>query len=132
MSVVPETHQDLLDNPNIAVLTTVGPDGLPQSTAVWFIETEQKYIQVSFADHSVKARNLRGNPKANLFIFDPQNPFRTLELRLIGKVTNDPEKASVHAFASRYGVPDEFLLNLPGERAVATFDVVKVATFSGV
>lgn len=132
MNTVPETHQDLLDNPNIAVLTTIGPDGMPQSTAVWFLVTEQGFIQVSFADHSIKARNLRANPKANLFIFDPQNPFRTLELRLDAAVTRDPDKKSVPAFASRYGVPDEFLLSLPGERAVATFDIVKVAAFSGV
>lgn len=129
---VPASHQDLLDNPNIAVLTTIDENGQPQSTAVWYLVDEDGYLNVSFADHSVKARNLRGNPNANLFIFDPQNPFRTLELRLHGSVANDPEKASVPVFASRYGVPDEFLLSLPGERAVATFEIQKAVAFSGV
>ena len=34
---VPDTHTDLLESPYTSVLTTVGADGLPQSTAVWYL-----------------------------------------------------------------------------------------------
>src|SRR5688572_27542177 len=35
-TAVPESHAGLLDAP-VGVLTTIGKDGFPQATAVWFI-----------------------------------------------------------------------------------------------
>ena len=35
MKTLPGSHQDLLNGTNTAVFTTIGNDGLPQSTAVW-------------------------------------------------------------------------------------------------
>ena len=34
---IPDTHVDLLSQPLVGVLTTIGADGLPQSTALWFL-----------------------------------------------------------------------------------------------
>jgi hypothetical protein len=31
----PESHRDLIDGPYTVVLTTVMPDGQPQTTSVW-------------------------------------------------------------------------------------------------
>lgn len=33
---IPASHPDLLSQPLTAVLTTIGTDGRPQSTAVWY------------------------------------------------------------------------------------------------
>src|SRR4051794_11938823 len=44
---LPPTHADLVTNPNTAVLTTVGPGGQPQSTAVWFLVDDDGVLKSS-------------------------------------------------------------------------------------
>ena len=36
MTAIPDTHRDLL-NSAVGVLATLGPDGQPQVTALWFL-----------------------------------------------------------------------------------------------
>jgi PPOX class probable F420-dependent enzyme len=126
---VPETHADLLANPNTAVLTTVGRDGQPQSTAIWYLVDDDGVLKTSITTDRQKYRNLMRNPKATLFVFDPMNPFRTLEIRATVTLSPDPEKALVAKAAERYSTPVE-VLDAPGsERAVATFEPVRVVAF---
>lgn len=123
---VPDSLTDLLHGPNTAVLTTVGADGLPQSTAVWYLVGEDGVLRTSITTDRQKYRNLVRHPKATLFILDPTNPYRTIEIRANVELTPDPEKAMVHEFADKYGVPVETLLQAGGDRVVATFDPIKV------
>ncbi|MGH2473660.1 MAG: pyridoxamine 5'-phosphate oxidase family protein, partial [Candidatus Limnocylindrales bacterium] len=43
--IVPESHRDLLDS-RFATLATVGPDGRPQVSEVWFL-AEDDAVRVS-------------------------------------------------------------------------------------
>jgi PPOX class probable F420-dependent enzyme len=124
---VPDTHADLLEAPNTAVLTTVGPNGLPQSTAVWFL-VENGVVKTSITTDRQKYRNLTRNPKATLFVLDPQNPFRTIEIRATVKLTPDPDKGLLPKFADRYDVPLAALEQAGGDRVVADLTPVRVVT----
>src|SRR5438067_8900811 len=104
-TALPATHADLLDAPNTAVLTTVGADGQPQSTAVWYLVDDDGALKTSITTDRQKYRNLTRNPKATLFILDPANPFRTLEIRATVKLAPDPDKALLPKFAARYKTP---------------------------
>jgi PPOX class probable F420-dependent enzyme len=123
---VPESLTDLLNGPNTAVLTTVGADGLPQSTAVWYLVGDDGILRTSITTDRQKYRNLVRHPKATLFILDPTNPYRTIEIRANVELTPDPDKAMLPLFAEKYGVPVEVLQQAGGDRVVATFDPVKV------
>ena len=46
MNTVPESHRDLLAS-DVAVLATVGPDGYPQVTALWFLLDEDGALKLS-------------------------------------------------------------------------------------
>src|SRR4051794_18155823 len=124
---VPASHADLLTDPNTAVLTTVGTDGVPQSTAVWFL-VEDGVLKTSVLTSRQKYRNLQHNPKATLFVFDPANPFRTLEVRATVDVSPDPGKTLLPKFAARYSTPVE-VLDQPGDRATVTFTPQRVVAF---
>jgi PPOX class probable F420-dependent enzyme len=124
---VPDTHADLLEAPNTAVLTTVGPNGLPQSTAVWFL-VENGVVKTSITTDRQKYRNLTRNPKATLFVLDPQNPFRTIEIRATVELTPDPDKGLLPKFADRYDVPLAALEQAGGDRVVADLTPVRVVT----
>lgn len=123
---VPESVTDLLHGTNTAVLTTVGADGLPQSTAVWYLIGNDGVLRTSITTDRQKYRNLVRHPKATLFILDPTNPYRAIEIRANVQLTPDPDKAMLPQFAARYGVPVEMLQQAGGDRVVVTFDPVKV------
>src|SRR5690242_19627027 len=99
---VPETHVDLLSLPLVGVLTTIGADGLPQSTALWFLLDEGE-LKMSVRTDRQKYRNLLANPKATLFIFDPQSSARTLEIRGEVEISPDHDKEQAQRFAAVYG-----------------------------
>src|SRR3954468_1886133 len=123
---VPDSHADLLDAPNTAVLTTVGPDGQPQSTAVWFLVDDDGLLKTSITTDRQKYRNLTRNPKATLFVLDPANPFRSIEVRATVELRPDTDKALLPKFAARYSTPVEMLDQPGSDRVVATLTPVRV------
>ena len=94
---IPESHRDLL-NADVGVLATVGSDGRPQLSAVWFL-AERDNIALSLNTARQKTKNLTTNAAATLFILDRQNPYRYLEVR--GDATIEPDDDYV--FADRVG-----------------------------
>ncbi|MFV0524119.1 MAG: PPOX class F420-dependent oxidoreductase [Acidimicrobiales bacterium] len=122
---VPDTHADLLDGAHTAVFTTVGVDGLPQSTAVWYLVDDDGVLKTSITTDRQKYRNLVRNAKATLFILDPANPYRTLEIRATVELAPDPDKTLLPKFAERYSTPIE-ILDIPGDRVIATFTPARV------
>ncbi len=58
MSTVPESHRALLDLP-ITTLATVGPDGRPQLSAVWFLVDEVDGDQVFKVSLNTRGRRRR-------------------------------------------------------------------------
>ncbi len=80
-SAVPESHRDLLRSPLTATLTTIDVNGRPRSTAVWYLVDDDRQLKGSVTSDRQKYKNLRHNLNCDLFIIDPQNPFRTLEIR---------------------------------------------------
>jgi PPOX class probable F420-dependent enzyme len=117
MPTIPESHRDLLDAP-VASLSTIGPDGLPQVSALWFL-AEDDTITMSLNTARQKTKNMTARPVATLFILDVANPARYLEVR--GNVTIEPDDD--YEFASKlgakYGMDDMRVLDGPGEHRVA-------------
>lgn len=124
MSAIPSSHTDLLDSP-VAVLATVGPDGRPQLSAVWFV-AEGDTVRVSLNDTRQKTKNLRANPACNLFILDTARPSRYLELRGDARIEPDPEYQFAAQVNAKYDA-DVKAYDGPGSsRVVVTIDPVRV------
>ena len=77
---MPESHYDLLDGPPVAALTTVMPDGQPQTTVVW-CNFDGTHVLVNTMRGFRKEKNMRCNPKVTLLAYDPRNPLRFVEVR---------------------------------------------------
>lgn len=77
---IPETHRDLFGGGYYVALTTMMPDGQPQTTPVW-CNCEGDFVLVNTMRGFQKEKNMRTNPKATLLAFDPKNPSRNIELR---------------------------------------------------
>jgi PPOX class probable F420-dependent enzyme len=118
MTSIPESHQDLAQAPLVASLSTVGADGTPQVTAIWFV-VDGDAVKTSFVTARQKYMNVVAHPQATLFIIDPQNPFRTLEIRGTVDVGEDPGLELFEKVVRHYGQdPETFPAPREGRVAV--------------
>lgn len=117
MPSIPDSHRDLLDT-QVASLATIGPDGRPQVSALWFL-ADGDTLKLSLNTARQKTKNMMERPHATLFLLDLANPARYLEVR--GDVTIEPDDD--YRFASqlgaKYGMDDMSVMDGPGERRVA-------------
>ena len=77
---VPQSHRDLLKRPIHAVLTTMMPDGQPQSSLVW-CDYDGEHVLISTTCERQKGKNMAANPRVTLLIIDPDDSSRYLEVR---------------------------------------------------
>lgn len=77
---IPESHRYLIDGPYDVAVTTIMPDGQPQTTPMW-CNRESDFVLINTMKGFRKERNMRANPKVALLAYDPRNPPRYIEIR---------------------------------------------------
>jgi len=115
MTTIPASHQDLL-GAQVATLATLGGDGGPQLSEVWFL-AEDGTVRMSLSTTRQKVRNLQRRPTCSLLILDLANPYRYLEIRGDAEIEPDPD----YAFAGKLGAKyqsDLRDMDEPGESRV--------------
>lgn len=95
---LPFAVREFLGQPHPAALATLGRDGAPQATAVWFL-LEAEVLLVNTARGRSKARNLDRDPRVALAVFDAQEPSRSVQVR--GRVQGRREGAAAAADLQR-------------------------------
>ena len=118
-ATIPPSHHDLLDSPIPVALATVGPTGHPQVTAIWAVRDGDTVV-TSLAGVRQKLKNLQARPQATVFVVDPANPYRTLEIRGDVKIDPDPDLVTLGRILAAYGTD---LASFPGpleDRATVT------------
>jgi PPOX class probable F420-dependent enzyme len=99
---IPDTHLDLVECPPVAALTTVMPDGYPQTSVVW-CDFDGTRVRVNTMRGFQKERNMRRDPHVTLLCYDPRRPLRYLEIRgVVEDMTEDGAAAHLDALASKY------------------------------
>jgi len=117
MPTIPDSHRALLDGP-VGVLTTIGPDSLPQSTAVWFLFDEAAgAVRFSLNTARQKVKNLSARPAAGFIVLDPASPYRTIELRGNVEIQADDDYAFADEFGKKYNA-DLRKMDQPGQKRV--------------
>jgi PPOX class probable F420-dependent enzyme len=124
MGIIPASHRDLLEA-RVATFATVGIDGYPQLSEVWFL-AEDDVIRLSLNSDRQKTKNIVRHPACTLFILDLANTYRYLELRADALVEPDDD----YRFADRVGAKYDSDLRAhdqPGQsRVVVTLHPHKV------
>jgi PPOX class probable F420-dependent enzyme len=121
---IPASHHDLLQA-RVATLATVGSDGRPQLSAVWFV-AEGDTVRLSLNRGRQKVKNLLANPACNLFILDLEQPFRYLELRGDAEIAPDPDYEFAARVSAKYDT-DVKAFDGPGDsRVVVTVRPTRV------
>ncbi|MEV8534020.1 PPOX class F420-dependent oxidoreductase [Streptomyces sp. NPDC051211] len=94
----------LLDAPHPAVLSTLNPDGSPQTSVVW-VSRDGQDVLVSTEQGRRKERNIVRDPRVSLTVFDLTNPFLYTEIRGEATVTEDIGRAVAVRIAEEYEGP---------------------------
>jgi len=126
---IPKTHQDLL-KAGVATLATLGADGYPQVTALWFLLDDDGVIKLSLNNTRQKVKNLQAHAECTFFVLDTANPYRTLEIRCRASMTPDVDYAFARKLGAKYGGADISANDGPGEsRMVVSLQPIKVNTW---
>jgi PPOX class probable F420-dependent enzyme len=129
MTTFPQSHQDLL-KADVAMLATIGQDGYPQVTALWFLFDDDGTLKLSLNTTRQKLKNLQAHPECTLFILDTANPYRTLEVRARAEISPDADYAFAKKLGAKYGGADFSASDRPGEaRVVVSLRPIKVNTW---
>ena len=99
---IPASHRDLAECPRVAALSTIGPDGYPQTSVVW-CDVEGELVRVSTMRGFAKERNMRRDPRVTLLCYDPREPLRSLEIRgRVIEMTEEGAAEHLDGLASKY------------------------------
>ncbi len=98
---VPASHRDLLERPICGVLTTLGPDGQPESSLVW-VDVDGDTARVNTTRERRKGRNLMRDPKLSLLLVDPDNTGRFIQIRGEAELVEDGALEHLDALTRKY------------------------------
>lgn len=95
--------RSILATTAIGHLATVLPDGAPHSVPVW-VDPEGDRIAIMTGPDSVKARNLRRDPRVALSLTPVDNPFEPVVVRgrVVEWIDGDAGWAIVDRIATKY------------------------------
>lgn len=98
---IPASHLDLVECPPVAALTTLMPDGSPQTSVVW-CDYDGTFVRVNTMKGFRKERNMRQDPRVTLLCYDPRQPLRYLEVRgTVEQMTEEGALQHLDALASK-------------------------------
>ncbi|MFE3763039.1 PPOX class F420-dependent oxidoreductase [Streptomyces sp. NPDC059104] len=96
-----DTVRQLLDSPHPAVLSTIDPDGSPQSSVVW-VTRDGDDVLISTERGRRKERNAARDGRVGLTVFDLANPYLYAEIRGTVTVTEDTGREIAVRIAEEY------------------------------
>lgn len=99
---IPVPFLDLVECPPVAALSTLMPDGHPQTSVVW-CDYDGTHVRVNTMRGFQKERNMRRHPQVTLLCYDPGRPLRYLEVcGVVDQMTEDGAGDHLDALASKY------------------------------
>ena len=113
----------LVRGANFAHLTTLMPDGSPQSAPVW-VDLEGDRLLICTGEGSLKARNTKRDPRVAVSIVDFDNPY--VETQIRGRVVErrpDADFAVMDRVSRKYTGKPFPMRDNPAERLVLVIEV---------
>ena len=118
MKTLSRAQREFLENPYIAVVTTLRPDGSPHSTPLW-VDVDDDGVSVNTAWPRTKPRNLAEDSRLSLVVVDPNDELRWLGITgtatLVGEGAND----QIDRLAKKYRGHDRYMSHRDGETRVS-------------
>lgn len=101
MSEVSEEVLERLRSDLVVWLTTVDPDGQPQTSPVWFLWQDEAFLIYS-QPNATKVRNLRTNPKVALTLRTDETASSYVTFEGVAVLPDGPRGDQVPAYLQKY------------------------------
>lgn len=99
---LPEGFLDLLRKPSPCFLTTLMPDGSPQTTETW-VDTDGENVVINTVKTHLKVKNIERDPRVSVAVCDASDPSRYYAVRgRVEKITAEGGAAHIEALSQRY------------------------------
>jgi PPOX class probable F420-dependent enzyme len=130
MAKLNEKQLEFLENPYVGVVTTLRPDGSPQSTVVW-VDVVDGIPSFNTALGRKKPQNLENDPRAALLVIDPNDAYKWVAVDGRTELTTDGADPQIDKLAKKYLGKDEYPFRNPEEQRVSVRIVPERVTASG-
>ena len=103
MNTLEAAVDELARGAHFAALTTLMPDGTPQSNVVW-VDSDGEHVLVNTEVHRQKFRNAERDPRVTVLIWDRDNPYRFVEVRgrVVGTVRGPEAREHIDSVSQKY------------------------------
>lgn len=108
----------LAEGANFAALTTVLPDGQPQTHIMW-VGCDDEHIIINTEVHRRKFKNVERDPRVTVTIWDADNPYSFVEVRghVVDTVTGDEARGNIDALSQKY-MGRDYASDIQSERVI--------------
>jgi PPOX class probable F420-dependent enzyme len=88
---------------NFAALTTLMPDGHPQTQMMW-VDADEDHVLINTELGRQKHLNVERDPRVTVTVIDTENPYRYVEVRgrVVQQVGGDEARAHIDTCSQRY------------------------------
>lgn len=124
MAQLSQEQVTLLQEPHLAQLVTLMPDGSPQISPVW-VDTDGTDVLINTALGRLKSNNMAKDARVAVSVYDPENSY-TRVVNIRGRVTSISEEgadAHIDSMAKKYMGVDTYPNRNPDETRV----IVRIA-----
>ncbi len=103
---------------NIAAVTTLMPDGTPQTTPLW-VDADGEHILLNTEVHRQKFKNVSRDPRITVTIWDADNSFLYGEVRgeVVETVTGPEARSHIDQLSQKY-VGHDYANPIQSERVI--------------
>ena len=109
---------ELARGQNFAALTTLLPNGHPQTQVMW-VDADEQHLLLNTEVHRQKFRNVQRDPRVTVTIWDLEDPYRFVEVRgeVVEKVKGQEAREHIDELSLKYrGKP--YQTQIQSERVV--------------
>ncbi|MGH7869713.1 MAG: PPOX class F420-dependent oxidoreductase [Candidatus Dormibacteraceae bacterium] len=107
----------LFNEPQMAMVTTLMPDGSPQITTVW-VDTEGEDVLFNTVHGRMKTNNLIRDPRVAVAVVDPEQPLeRFVSIRGWAELMDEGADEHINRLSQKY-LGKDFPWFRPGEQRV--------------
>jgi PPOX class probable F420-dependent enzyme len=112
------TVKELATAPNFAALTTLLPDGHPQTQIMW-VDADDEHVLINTEVHRLKFRNVERDDRVTVTVWVADSPYRYVEVRgrVVATVKGDEARAHIDALSRKYTGHD-YATQVQSERVI--------------
>ena len=94
---------ELARGKNFAALTTLLPDGHPQTQVMW-VDADDDHLLINTEVHRQKFKNVERDPRVTIAIWDGEDPYRFVEVRgeVVGKSKGAEAREHIDELSHKY------------------------------